>query len=113
MRHPDPLWRRLHVNHFPASAPRSTPTATAAGAILTVNLGAIADNYRTLKRRLAPGADCAAVVKADAYGLGAAAVAPALAAAGCQIFFVAHVDEGISLRAVLGPAATIYVLNGL
>ncbi len=88
------------------------PTAAAAGAILTVDLGAIADNYRTLKRRLAPGADCAAVVKADAYGLGAAAVAPALAAAGCEIFFVAHVDEGISLRAVLGPAATIYVLNG-
>ena len=57
------------------------------------------------------GAECAAVVKADAYGLGANRVAPALARAGCDTFFVAHVGEGVALRRVL-PEATIHVLNG-
>jgi alanine racemase len=54
------------------------------------------------------------VVKADAYGLGAAKVGPALAGAGCETFFVATFDEGVELRAILagGPAAGIYVLNG-
>ena len=52
------------------------------------------------------------MVKADAYGLGLAAVAPALRRAGCKTFFVAHVFEGQQLRA-LAPDATIYVLNGL
>ena len=45
---------------------------------------------------------CAAVVKANAYGLGAAPVARALAAAGCRMFFVATLDEGIALRQILG-----------
>jgi alanine racemase len=82
-----------------------------AGAILTVDLGAIRENFRRLRARLAE-ADCAAVVKADAYGLGAAQVAPALAQEGCQTFFVAHVAEGIELRATLGPGPCIYVLHG-
>jgi alanine racemase len=55
---------------------------------------------------------CAAVVKADAYGLGAAHVAPALARAGCALFFVATLDEGLALRRAL-PEAEIAVLNGL
>ena len=55
---------------------------------LTVRLDAVADNYRTF-RRLAGPAAVAAIVKADAYGLGAAAVAPALGRAGCDSFFVA------------------------
>jgi alanine racemase len=80
------------------------------GTVLTVDLDAVADNYRRLAARAAP-ATTAAVVKADGYGLGMARVAPALAAAGCTDFFVAHLDEGIALRAHL-PAATIYVLNG-
>jgi alanine racemase len=82
-----------------------------AGAMLTVDLGAIGANYRLLRRRLG-GTACAAVVKADAYGLGAAAVAPALAAEGCRQFFVAHLDEALALRLVL-PEAEIFVLNGL
>ncbi|GLS42985.1 alanine racemase [Methylobacterium brachythecii] len=61
---------------------------------------------------MAPSVECSAVVKADAYGCGLAAVAPALAQAGCRSFFVAHLEEGIAARACL-PDADIYVLNGL
>jgi alanine racemase len=81
------------------------------GGILTIDLGAIADNYRLLQERLC-GAACAAVVKADAYGLGAAQVAPALWQAGCRSFFVATVEEGLELRDVLAEAE-IFVLNGI
>lgn len=85
--------------------------ASRAGAILEIDLAAIAANWRLLQQRAAP-ALCAAVVKADAYGLGADRVAPALAAAGCRRFFVATLDEGIALRAALGPAFEIAVFNG-
>jgi alanine racemase len=81
-----------------------------AGAILTIDLGAIADNYRFLRQRLG-AASCAGVVKADAYGLGAAQVSPTLWEAGCRTFFVATLDEGVALRAAL-PAAEIHVLGG-
>ncbi|MFO0998610.1 MAG: alanine racemase [Alphaproteobacteria bacterium] len=80
------------------------------GAILTIDVGAVVANYRTLQARLGP-VPCAAVVKADAYGLGLAEVAPALAAAGCTTFFVAHLGEGVALRAHL-PSPEIFVLNG-
>ncbi len=87
----------------PAGA-RSTGTA------LIIDLDAVIRNYRLLRAK-APNAACAAVVKADAYGLGAAHVAPALAAAGCKIFFVAHLGEALDLRPRL-PGATICVFNG-
>ena len=58
------------------------------------------------------GGAVGAAVKADAYGLGAAEVAPALAGAGCRHFFVAHVAEGVAVRAALGPGIMIAVLNG-
>lgn len=77
---------------------------------LTVRLDAIAANYRTYCRMTGPCA-VAAVVKADAYGLGAAAVAPALAEAGCDSFFVARLAEGVALRKIL-PVARIFVLDG-
>jgi alanine racemase len=86
--------------------------ADRAGAILEIDLAAIAANWRALAKRVAP-ADCAAVVKADGYGLGAAPVARTLMAAGCRLFFVATIDEGIALRAALGPGAEIAVLNGV
>lgn len=86
--------------------------AAMAGAVLTVDLGAIRENYRRLKARLGGGA-CAAVVKADAYGLGAAEVAPALAREGCSVFFVAQALEGIVLRRILGEAPQIHILNGI
>lgn len=77
---------------------------------LRIDLGAIVANWRDLGAR--HGAPVAGVVKADAYGLGAAPVARALQAAGCRFFFVAHLTEGLALRAALGPAAEIAVLNG-
>lgn len=83
-----------------------------AGAVLEIDLGAVRANYRLLRRRLGTRG-CAAVVKADAYGLGAATVALALAAEGCGTFFVAHFDEAVALRPVLPATAAIYVLNGL
>lgn len=83
-----------------------------AGAILTIDLGAICDNWRTLAT-LTGEAECAAVVKANAYGLGALQVAPALYQAGCRHFFVAHLNEGISLRPALPEDATVYILHGL
>jgi len=77
---------------------------------LTVRLNAIAGNYRTY-RRVAQASAVAAVVKADGYGLGAAKVAPALAGAGCDTFFVARLEEGIALRPLV-PKARIFVLDG-
>jgi alanine racemase len=77
---------------------------------LTVRLGAIAENYKDF-RRLAGSAAAAGVVKADGYGLGAEFVAPALAAAGCDTFFVARLEEGIALRHVLKDER-VFVLDG-
>src|SRR5206468_13129218 len=57
-------------------------------------------------------AQCAAVVKANAYGLGAEPVARALVGAGCRMLFVATLDEGIALRQVFGAEPEIAILNG-
>jgi alanine racemase len=81
-----------------------------AGAVLVVDLDAIAANYRLI-RETCPTATVGAAVKADAYGLGLAPVARTLAAEGCATFFVATPGEGVALRAVL-PGAEIVVLNG-
>ncbi|MSO69101.1 MAG: alanine racemase [Alphaproteobacteria bacterium] len=80
--------------------------------ILTIDLDAVAANWRSLKSRLQAGTLCAAVVKADGYGLGATRIAARLYAEGCRDFFVATPDEGISLRRVL-PDGAIYVLAGV
>ncbi len=87
------------------------PIRAMSQAILTIDLAALAANWRFLADR-ARGSECAAVVKADAYGLGVAPVAKALLAAGCRSFFVAHLSEGELLRAI-APEARIFVLNGL
>ncbi|MDC8758193.1 alanine racemase [Janthinobacterium fluminis] len=81
------------------------------GAILTVDLDAVRANYRLLRARAAPAA-CSAVLKSDAYGLGAVPVAAALYAEGCRHFFVAHLDEGIALRPHVPADAAIFVLHG-
>ena len=80
-------------------------------AVLTIDLRAVAANWRNLAALASP-AECAGVVKADAYGLGLEPVSRALRDAGCRTFFVALPDEGRRLRALL-PQAAIYVLNGL
>ncbi|MEE8506913.1 MAG: alanine racemase, partial [Kiloniellales bacterium] len=92
--------------------PSEAADAARAGAILTIDLDALADNYRRLCAEL-DGVPCAAVVKADGYGLGLTRVAPALFRAGARSFFVAQLGEAIALRGALPEAAEIYVLNGL
>lgn len=79
---------------------------------LTIDLSAIAANWRMLAGLAAP-ALAGAAVKGDAYGLGAARVAPALYHAGCRHFFVAHLGEGIALRPYLPADATIFILHGI
>ncbi|TPK61082.1 alanine racemase [Mesorhizobium sp. B2-4-19] len=101
------------VNRSAAKTVTGWPVSeAAAGAILTIDLGAVRENYRRLKARLG-GVACAGVVKANGYGLGAAQVAAALIREGCGIFFVALLAEGIALRKAIGTGPDIYVLNGL
>ncbi len=87
------------------------PPAAEAGGILTIDLGAIEANWRALSRRAMP-AECAAVIKADAYGCGVEKVAAHLAKAGCRTFFVADLGEARRVRSVASEPA-IYVLNGI
>jgi len=87
-----------------------TLPASATG-LLTIDLGQIARNWQALSRRVAPAA-CGAVVKANAYGLGADRVIPALSQAGCRTFFIATPAEAIEARK-LAPTATIFALDGL
>ncbi len=78
---------------------------------LTVSLPAIVGNWQTLHAQFT-GDECAAVVKADAYGLGMLPVAQALALAGCHTFFVATLEEAIALRSSL-PDVRILVFHGV
>jgi alanine racemase len=92
-----------------AEANQGAALATYNG-VLTIDLDAIVANWRKLEKTAVP-AECAGVVKADAYGCGAEQVSKALGAAGCKTFFVATLDEARVVRATL-PEATIYVLDG-
>ncbi|WP_338824535.1 alanine racemase [Bradyrhizobium septentrionale] len=85
-------------------------THPTANGILTVDLDAIIANWRKLEKTAVP-AECAAVVKANAYGCGAEQVSRALAKAGCKTFFVATVEEAAVVRAAV-PEATVYSLGG-
>ncbi|WP_269932774.1 alanine racemase [Aminobacter sp. HY435] len=91
---------------------RSDIESRAACGVLTIDLAAIVANYQLLCRQTAPS-KAAGVVKADAYGLGVAHVAPALYDAGCRDFFVAHFVEAVRLKPYLPSDARILVLNGL
>ena len=79
---------------------------------LTIDIAAMVRNWQSLKAALNPGAECAAVVKANAYGMGVAEAAPALAEAGCRTFFVASLAEALELLGLLPAAARIFVLAG-
>src|SRR6201997_5451832 len=92
-----------------AEANQAAALATATG-ILTIDLDAIIANWRKLEKTAVP-AECAAVVKANAYGCGAVEVAKALASAGCKTFFVATIEEARVVRSAL-PAATLYAFDG-
>jgi alanine racemase len=114
----------MNIASDPKSIPESSPLspdanqaavlATATG-VLTVDLDAIIANWRKLEKTAMP-AECAGVIKANAYGCGAGPVASALANAGCKTFFVATLDEARAVRAALpssvAPAAALYVLDG-
>src|SRR5215471_11893949 len=98
-----------------ARAKRSPPTEAVApaaetGGTLTIDIAAIVANWQALARQLLT-VECAAVVKANAYGMGLKPVATALAQAGCKTFFVADLAEARTVRA-LAADATIYVLHG-
>ncbi len=86
------------------------PAVPETGGTLTIDLAAIEANWRTLVRQLLT-VECAAVVKANAYGLGLEPVTTVLAKAGCKTFFVADIAEARRVRS-RASAATIYVLDG-
>src|SRR4051812_24011432 len=94
----------------PSDANQAAALAGATG-VLTIDLDAIVANWRKLEKTGVP-AECAGVVKANAYGCGAEQVARALANAGCKTFFVATLDEARVVRAAVPPTAAIYVLDG-
>ncbi|MFB9263032.1 alanine racemase [Bradyrhizobium erythrophlei] len=104
---PDPIDIEVNLSHKFAD----TGYGDNSGSTMIVDLSAIQSNYRKFQA-LAPHSACGAVVKADAYGLGAARIAPFLAHLGCTHFFVADVEEGIALRDVLPSSAKIYMLHG-
>jgi len=81
-------------------------------ATLSIDLDAIMANWRALSLMSGGATETAAVVKADAYGLGAGPVARALAKAGARVFFVAAASEGKAVRAAVGPERDIYVFSG-
>ena len=82
-----------------------------ARAVLRIDLDALRANWRKLNE-VSGSAECAGVIKADAYGLGIDQICRALTEEGCRTFFAATLDEGRRIRAVQ-PGAVIYVLDGL
>ena len=79
---------------------------------LSVDLRAIADNWRYINAQLNGTAECGAVVKANAYGLGVDRIAPKIYQAGCRNYFVANLKEAIQLQSLVGRDAKIFVLSG-
>ena len=94
----------------PAAAVDDLVPAAATG-VLTIDLDALAANWRKLEKTAVP-AECAGVIKADAYGCGIPQVARTLAAAGCKTFFVATLSEAKVARTALPDSAALYVLDG-
>jgi alanine racemase len=103
---------RLVVNNrgLAACAMLDGPPEAEACGVLKINLTAIASNWDELAKHT--DAECAAVVKGNAYGCGIDPIAGALARAGCKTFFVSNLPEAKRVRAA-APNSTIYVLNGL
>lgn len=100
---PAPDFQTEQINGYPS---------TDEAGRLTIDLGAIAANYRYLCA-MHPASRMGAVVKADAYGLGASVIAPMLAGQGARDFFVAHLAEALALKPLLPADAVLFVLNGL
>lgn len=96
-----------------ASPQLGVPAGLAPGATTWVetDLGAIAANVRTFKRRIGESCGFAAVVKSDAYGHGVRFVAPTALGAGASMLAVVTLDEAIALRALVGDGVEIIVLG--
>ena len=88
----------------PAEARGVRPT------VASVDLGAISRNFRLLRQRVGSGRDVIPVLKADAYGHGAAPIARLLAGEGASRFAVAVAEEGVALRRA-GVPGEILLLN--
>ena len=103
---------RLVVKHkaLTACVARDGPPESETGAVLTINLTAVAFNWERIAE--STNAECAAVLECNAYGCGIDAVADGLAKSGCQTFFVTNLSEARRVRAA-APDSTIYVLQGL
>jgi alanine racemase len=99
----------VHNKGIAACVTVEGPPEDEACGTLKINLANLAANYERLSKHTE--AECAAVVRADAYGCGIGPIAGALWKSGCKTFFVSNLPEAKSVRAV-APAATIYVLNG-
>ena len=99
---------RTRATEVPAALTQVPPAAT--GAVL-IDLDQLRANWQALAQHVAPS-ECGAVVKADAYGVGAQRVIPTLTAAGCHSFFVATLDEALIARR-LAHGANVYMLDGL
>jgi alanine racemase len=100
---------QVHNKGLAACVTVEGPPEAEAGGVLKINLTNLAANYERLAKRTE--AECAAVVRADAYGCGIGPIAGALWKSGCSTFFVSNLPEAKNVRAV-APQATIYVLNG-
>lgn len=83
-----------------------------ADATLEVRLKAVRDNYRFFRTQ-AKGAETAAVVKANCYGLGMKQIAPMFEKLGCKTFFVANLDEAIELRKYISLSSRVFVFHGV
>lgn len=80
-------------------------------AVLRIDRAAVQSNYAHMRGLTALHVRHGAVLKSDAYGLGAGPMAEALVAAGCSLFFVADLDAAVALRGAL-PKVTIVALDG-
>jgi alanine racemase len=103
-----PMTARFNRNADPAV---EVTVPADARAVLRIDLTALRANWALLNRQSGT-AECAGVIKADAYGLGLEPIARALTEAGCRTFFVATLEEGRRARAIQ-PGAAIYILDGL
>jgi alanine racemase len=101
----------MNIVSDPKSIAEAATPLDAATGVLTIDLDAIAANWKKLEKLGVP-AECGAAVKADAYGCGIDPVVRALSKAGCKTFFVATLEEARAARAA-APEAAVYLLSGL
>ena len=78
---------------------------------ITINLQSLRYNVEQITKKLLKGEKMACVVKANAYGHGDEKIALELEKMGIDYFCVATLDEGIRLRRVLMPTASILILG--